>query len=428
MEDFDEVELKELEELEKLHKATEKYLKKSSEKKEDSEKPVEKVVYKNEITSVDDIKYACDQVIPKENYEIGHKENGLFRTSSPYPESAPEKTVSLTIHFPKIDLVNDDLEPINHTIRDFYIVIYFNLIKDGYSIFETIQGFRTTFSLSELTKRYIHSHMNIDDALTQEIYPSFFCIGEDDIFRNRIKYNKIKNVGNLMLFLNTVVEAVGVESKQGVPYIEAYGLPKIEDYLQVNADKITFKDLLEASLKSGPTLPTLFNLLKIEFDKEKILKSLSKIVRFSSGDKEIYIDFYKDIDSTTDFLDLLSDKIMSTHIYTDYSTYTDPNKNDKLLNSNLHITEKGIFISKGSDNSYINELKRKLQEADDYMPSIYFNGEQRFIEIYDRDMLENPIEDLKIYKTYSKGAVIVYGIVEALREFKIETMKKLKAC
>jgi len=235
----------------------------------------------------------------------------------------------IIIHFPEITITNGRQK---HKITDLYVSINAIVMKNYSNSYITINGSRGSFTLTEIKKRYSHSHLS-----TIQVGDSFdnFCLGSGPI-NYYLTQGLDRTEEEWLFFFNLLNQYLRWESIAGRPYnyINNLGLcntlPVVEDYI---VDQI-------------------FKYYKIRNIKHKITNTSIEVIPSDSMEEELT-------------------KLLKDDIYKHYLCYKNPNgeyltKDQIKLDNNVsYYKDKELFTFKG-ELLKIKILDERTDEQDNY--------------------------------------------------------------
>lgn len=128
-------------------------------------------------------------------------------------------SVYIVIHFPEATVTNSNGESL--VIKDIFTRTI--LYPNGDINSESLEGARATFSIAEVSRGYMHSHLKSVSFSSlpnhSRLRYSNFCLGETDLIDFARMYNESKNLSDLESYLYMLQTIVSWESIEGGPHM-----------------------------------------------------------------------------------------------------------------------------------------------------------------------------------------------------------------
>lgn len=179
------------------------------------------------------VSYLKDNIKSVEEYEelvyvCENIKNNLNIVFDDYEFIISKDRITVIIYYPELLITNTEDD--EHIIKDLYVKIEMNILKDKISINQAIYGMRGSASESEISSGYLHSHLS-----TCYNDPQFrpFCLGsgENTIYGAIARHNNItgmeESLVSLGAFAFSLDSFVKWESLEGGPYITISNINKI---------------------------------------------------------------------------------------------------------------------------------------------------------------------------------------------------------
>ena len=183
--------------------------------------------------------------------------------------------ITVTIHYPDVEITNNIGD--SHHIKDLFIVLIFKYQSKSLWLSE-VRGFRTTFTLSEYSSGYIHSHLRKELGKV-----TMFCLGSGtplSKFMNvSVRPSNKQQLEDYWIQLFNLVETyIRWESLEGGPYhyIDKINASKVltnSFFRECKVTETSIKDVVYNILYKNPDLlsfETKGISVKIHIDKERL--------------------------------------------------------------------------------------------------------------------------------------------------------------
>lgn len=169
---------------------------------------------------------------------------GEERVETLSPSSSDSGKIEVTIHFPKLTIVNtkDD----SHLITDLWVKVLF---RSG-GKFCDLWGTRTTQTPEEKQAMYLHSHLSRNDIGCWES----FCTGESAVTDMKAKLTREFDKTALTSFFLLIEQMVAWESLEGVPYIKINEIANRTPVSSLNLSESQKQDVINTFLSKTESL------------------------------------------------------------------------------------------------------------------------------------------------------------------------------